>query len=260
MKKYFSVWFMMTGISFQIFIVSRISTFIFLAGKVFRIVFFLLFLVFLVSKTKLLAGYNVWQILLFYMTFNLIDATTQMLFREVYRFRTQIVNGNFDLVLVKPVNTLFRSLFGWTDLLDFVTIVPFILFIVFILFHIPMLNFLRIFLYLVFIVNAFLIASAFHIFVLSLAVLTTQIDQTLMIYRDVTSMGRIPIKIYQEPIRSIITFVIPVGIMMNFPVDAILGKLPFVYSIIAFMVSFVALLGSILFWNYSLKRYTSASS
>jgi ABC-2 type transport system permease protein len=260
MKKYFRVWWMMSGMSFQIFIVSRLSTVLFFGGKIFRIVFFLLFIVLLVSKTKFLAGYNMWQILLFYMTFNFIDAVTQMLFREVYRFRQLVVSGNFDLILVKPVNSLFRSLLGWTDLLDFITLVPFIFFIGVILFNIPQISILGLILYILLIINALIIAASFHIFVLGLAVLTTQIDQTLMIYRDITAMGRMPSSIYQEPIRFIITFVIPVGVMMNFPVEALLGKLSVNFGIIAYCISSILFVSSIMFWNYSLRKYTSASS
>jgi ABC-2 type transport system permease protein len=110
------------------------------------------------------------------------------------------------------------------------------------------------------VINALIIAAAFHIFVLCCAMLTTQIDQSIMIYRDITSMGKIPIDVYKEPLRSFITFIIPVGVMMNFPVSALLGKLQFIYILIAFAISFLLIFSSIQFWNFALRRYTSASS
>src|SRR3989338_8119145 len=260
MSKYFKVWWLMTSQSVQIFFVSRLGAVLFLAGKILRFLFFFAFLLLLFNNTDVLAGYNVYHVLLFYFTFNLIDSSTQMLFREVYRFRYYIVSGNFDSILVKPVNALFRSLFGWTDILDFITLGPFILMIIYVLTKIPAIGFGHLIIYFALILNSMLLATSFHIMVLSLAVMTTEIDHAIMIYRDVVGMGKLPIDIYKEPLRSLITFVIPVGLMMTFPVKALLGVLNFRLVLYTFIFSLTLLFLSINFWNYSLKKYTSASS
>ena len=259
-NKYLRVWLYMAMASFQSFFVSRIGAILFLFGKVMRVLFFLGFLIILVLKTKALVGYDLWQVILFYLTFNLIDAITQMLFREVYRFRQSIISGDFDFVLIKPFNSLFRSLFGWTDFLDFLTLVPLFVAIGYIINKIGNVSAFGIVIYLLMILNALLIAASFHIIVLSLAVLTTEIDHAIMIYRDITGMGKLPIDIYTEPIRSFITFAIPVGIMMSYPVEVLLGRLNFISVIIAFAVSFTLFFISIVSWKYSLRCYTSASS
>lgn len=250
----------MASQSIQMFFVSRLGALLFLVGKLMRFVFFYLFLFLLFKKTGVLAGYDFNQVLLFYFTFNLIDSATQMLFREVYRFRYYIVSGNFDMILVKPVNALFRSLFGWTDILDFITLGPFIIIIAYVLLKIPGITILNIIVYIFLILNSLLIAAAFHILVLSLAVITTEIDHAIMIYRDVVGMGKIPVDIYTEPLRSFITFVIPVGIMMSFPVKALLGLLSPLLIMITFSASLILLFISMKFWKYALSKYTSASS
>lgn len=260
MAKYLRVFLFLTVASFQTFLQSRVGAFLFLAGKILRFVFFLGFLVLLVSKTRILAGYDLWQVLLFYLTFNLIDATTQMLFREVYQFRQKIISGNFDLILVKPVNSLFRTLFGWTDLLDFVTLLPFVVFIGLVLSKIPQISIWNGFSYILLVINALWIAASFHIMVLSLAILTTEIDHAIMIYRDFTGMGKVPMDIYQEPLRSLLTFAIPVGIMMTFPVKALLGILSIFSIAMAIGVNLVLFIFSLFLWRYALKQYTSASS
>lgn len=250
----------MTSHSIQIFFFSRLGAVLFLAGKVIRFLFFLGFLLLLFKKTNVLAGYNVYEVLLFYFTFNLIDSATQMLFREVYRFRFYIVSGNFDMILVKPVNALFRSLFGWTDILDLITLGPFILMIIFILIRIPQINIFGVISYILLIANSLIIAASFHILVLSLAVMTTEIDHAILIYRDVMGMGKIPIDVYTEPFRSLITFVIPVGIMMSFPVKALLNLLQPAFILSSILCGLILFYISIYFWNYALRKYTSASS
>lgn len=260
MEKYIRVWLLLSLAAFRSFFVSRIGAALFLAGKILRFLFFASFLIILVKKTKVLAGYDLWEVLLFYLTFNFVDSATQMLFREVYRFRQQVVSGSFDLVLVKPVNALFRSLFGWTDILDCITLVPFIAMMVFVIGKIPSVTTLGVFFYCILIANALLIAASFHIIVLSLAVLTTEVDHAIMLYRDVTGMGRIPVSVYEEPVRTVITFVLPVGIMMSVPVEVLIGTLHWLFVFIALGIGGALFILSILFWGYSLRRYTSASS
>lgn len=260
MNKYIRVWLALSSNSFQVFFLSRFGAILFLFGKIVRFLLYLGFLYVLISKTRVLAGYTLWEIILFYLTFNLIDSATQMLFREVYKFRHLILSGNFDLLLVKPVNVLFRVLFGGTDFLDFITLLPFIIFIAIAIFHIPFIPLWGIIFYSILILNALLIAASFHIFVLALAVFTTEIDNTILMYRDFTSMGKIPIDIYQEPFRSFMTFAIPVGIMMSYPVKALLGLLAPLHVIIACTMSLSFFVLSLFMWKYSMKTYTSASS
>lgn len=260
MIRYLRFWLLLSLVSFQTFLVSRVGAILFFFGKILRFIFFLGFLIILVSKTQVLAGYNLPQVLLFYLTFNFIDAATQMLFREVYRFRQQVVTGSFDLVLVKPVNSLFRALLGGTDLLDLITLFPFTIFIFFIMSKISGITFIGVLFYLLLMLNALFIATSFHIMVLALCILTTEVDHAIMIYRDVISMGRFPIDIYREPLRSLVTFILPVGIMMTYPPKAFLGILSLWSIIIAFVIGFSLFSFSLFLWRYALRRYTSASS
>lgn len=260
MLKYIKVWLLLTIASFQTFLISRIGALLFISGKVLRFIFFLAFLLLLLSKTTVLAGYDLYQVLLFYLTFNLVDVITQMLFREVYRFREQIISGNFDLILVKPVNSLFRSLFGWTDLLDLITLFPLFITIAYIISKLANITLLGIILYVLMIINALFIAASFHTMVLALAILTTEIDHAIMIYRDFTGMGKVPIDVYSEPVRSLVTFVIPVGIMMSFPAKVLFGILSPLGIISAFIISTILFSCSLILWRYALQNYTSASS
>ena len=193
------------------------------------------------------------------MTFNLIDTIPQFLFRDVYRFRSQIINGYFDYTLLKPMSPLFKSLFGGSDILDFFTLILLIIVLVIIMQHIGSISLTGIIEYILLIINACCIALAFHIFVLSLGILTTEVDNAIMLYRDLTQMGRFPVDIYTQPLRGILTFAIPVGIMMTFPAKAVLGLLSFWLIFFAFLVGITLLYVSYILWKYSLHFYTSAS-
>lgn len=259
-KKYFLVWWILANNSFQTQLNIRWGLLIFLIAKILRFAVFIIFIFILVKQTKLLAGYNLEQMVLFFLSFNLVDMLAQLLLREVYRFRSQIILGNFDFYLLKPVNPLFRALFGGPDLIDFTTLIPLVISILYIINQMGLFNLPSLMIYFFMISIGFIIALSFHILVLSLAVVTTEIDNALMLYRDIMSMGKMPIDIYKEPIRSLLTFIIPVGIAMSFPAKALLGLLSVQMIFYALIFAMVIFLLSLKSWQYALKNYSSASS
>lgn len=244
----------------QIAFISRFGAIVFMLGKLIRFFSFLLFILLIITQTQAIAGYSFWQIILFFATYNFIDTAAQFFLREVYRFRTYVVRGFFDYILVKPVSPLFRSLFGGSDILDLSILVLSFLFIIFSAAKIDITSLGNILLYIFLIINALLIALALHILVLASGVVTTEVDNAIMLYRDLTSMGRLPVDIYQEPIRGIITFAIPVGIMMTFPAKALMGLLSIDFITISFLIGAILFVISVTLWKVSLKYYSSASS
>jgi ABC-2 type transport system permease protein len=213
----------------------------------------------LLSKTDTLAGYTLHQTLFFFLTFNLIDVIAQFLFREVYRFRPLIVSGSFDLVLIKPINALFRSLMGGADILD-LFIIPPLIFAVYYLGSLLGPSAGQVILYIILIANGLVIATAFHIAVLSLGIITLEIDHTIMIYRDLTNLGRLPIDIYKQPLKGILTYLIPVGIMVTLPAKAMMGLVTPVGVAMSFALGFIMMMLTLRFWKLALRQYTSASS
>jgi ABC-2 type transport system permease protein len=260
MKHYFHIWWLLSVASMSTATASYATVILFSFGKIFRFILFLGFILLLQFRTKSLGGYTTWEVILFFAVFNFIDTASQLFFREVYRFRQAITTGSFDFYLLRPFSPLFRSLLGGIDILDipllFVSL-GFIFFSVGMNGHVSVIASILFFLL---ILNALVIAAAFHIFVLCIGILSTTVDQLLWIYRDLTIFGRVPIAVYQEPIRSLMTFIIPIGIMIAFPAEAVLGVLSPLAIIVAFLMSTILFLSSLLLWRYSLKQYTSASS
>src|SRR3989344_2312035 len=158
---YLKIWWLMSKNSFQEVLSMRKVFFLFVFAKTVRFFFFFGFLYFLLKSTKTLAGYDQNQVIFFFLTFNVVDIFAQFLFREVYRFRPLIVSGDLDLVLVKPVNPLFRVLMGGADIIDLTTIIP-LLFAVYYVGKLLGPNSAQVALYLALVVNGLLIAAAFH--------------------------------------------------------------------------------------------------
>lgn len=260
-KKYLRVWWKTTLFVFSADLANRGAAGLLLVGKLLRFLFFLGFLILLTTRTKTLAGYNLSQVVFFFLTFNLVDITVQFLLRGIYHFRPLIIKGNFDFYLTKPLNPLFQSLTSHTDILDLITLVPLILYLIFFLASGKLIATLTgIFLYCLLVFNAFLIALAFHIVVLAIGILTAEVDHLIWIYRDLTGTGRIPVDIYRPPLRAFLTFIIPVGMMMTFPAKALMGLLQPWLVIFSLIFAGLFLYLALRFWHFALKRYTSASS
>lgn len=259
LKKYLKIWWLMSRNSFSMVISQRLSVAVFLTGKILRFVFFFSFLFFLLIGSKTLAGYTSDQVIFFYLTFNLIDILSQFFFREVYRFRPMIVNGDFDYVLVKPVSALFRVLLGGADIVDFITIPPLLAALIYFGIKLDP-GVVGVITYILLVANGLIISAAFHIIVLSMAIITMEIDHSVMIYRDLVSLGRLPIDIYKEPLKGFLTYIIPVGIMITLPVKSLLGIAGIWLILGSFAIGLVSVLISLRFWNFALKKYSSASS
>lgn len=260
MTRYFKIWALMALFASQVAFQSRFGAIFFILGKFLRFALFLFFLMIISSKVSNVSGFSLWEIILFFATFNLVDILSQFFLREVYRFRFYVVSGDFDYFLVKPISPLFRSLFGGSDILDLPLLILSIILIIYSIANLPVITLIGVLKFLFLIVNASIIALSFHIFVLSMGILTTEVDNTLWLYRDLTQMARIPVDVYREPLRTLITFVIPIGVMITFPAKALLGLLTFGGILISLSIGIISLLLSSMFWQFALKRYSSASS
>lgn len=260
MKKSLKVWVKYTNNSFQNILASRVSMIFLLFGKILRVLLFLVFLVFLFKGAKGLGTYTREQVIFFYLSYNLIDALGQFFFREVYRFRGLIVSGDFDLVLVKPINPLIRVLLGGADAMDLIMLFLLSSLTVAFCFQNFSINFWQLILFLVLIINSLILSAAFHIVVLGIGIVTTSVDHLVLIYRDLTSMLRIPVDLYVDPIRFILTFLIPVGMMITFPSKALLGLLSGEFLLIALIFGIGSLFLAMRFWKLCLNKYSSASS
>lgn len=260
LKRYLKIWYLTTANAVMADVTKRFSSILLLLGKTIRIILFGSFLFLLLSGKRQLAGYSIDEAIVFYLTFNLIDTLSQLLLRGTYYFRSLVIKGDLDYVLIHPLNPLFSVLFSHTDILDFIMLWPILFALVYSLLQLSVLTFTGFVLYLILIFNGIILAIAFHVLVLSMAITTYEVDNTLMIYRDLSSLGRVPVDLYREPLRFFITFVLPVGIMVTFPVKALIGLLNPLVIFISIVVTFVFFGLTIVFWDRALRSYSSASS
>lgn len=260
-KRLVRVWFSVATKVAQSQLLTSWGGIVFLIGKIARFILFFIFLTSILGRTASLANFSKEEVITFFLVFNLIDILTQFLFRGVYVFRQHVVKGTFDLDLLKPLPALFRPIFGWTDIFDAITLIPLIGFLAYYTASNDLIpSFSAVLLFVLMLANAIIIGFAFHLFVASIAILTTEIDHLVWIYRDITNVARFPTDIYTKTVQYVLTFTIPVVVLITIPAKSLIGLLNINLLVTSYVVSAIFLVGSFLMWRTSLKRYTSASS
>ena len=144
--------------------------------------------------------------------------------------------------------------------MDFFTLVPTIIILGIVIGRLETpITLLNLLIYFVLVLNGLIVATAIHIIVAAVAVWTQEIEQEIWIYRDLMTMGRFPLEIYSAPVRTVITFIVPIAFMVSFPAKALLGILSTGWIVASFIIGASLLVISLKIWGLALKNYTSVS-
>ncbi len=260
-RKYARIWMQLSRLAIGSFLSNRIDSGAYLAGKLVRFGFFLLLIVSLFSYTDTLAGYSKHEVILFFLTFNLIDVLSQALFRGIYAFRFDVQRGNFDFVLSKPVDPLFYCLCRMTDILDIIFLLPIVVLIVYVMGKLPVPpGPVQVLHYVLLVLAGMTAVLGIHIITAGITIWKLESENAIWLYREAMTLGRFPPEVYSPTVRSVFTFVLPVILAVAFPAKAALRLLDWQGTLFALGYAACFFGFSLVLWRASLKAYSSASS
>ncbi len=262
LQAYLRVWLKLTAQQFQSQVANaRGAAILFIFGKLFRLATAFLFIWVIMERAKLIAGYNLSQAIFILALFNLISSLTQLFMRGIYLFRQKVVDGSFDFYLLNPLSELFYSLFSNTDPLDLILFFPYLGIVIWAWvgtgFPITLISIL--FLFLIIIISEIMILS-WHIFIISIGVRYLEVDNTIMLYRDLEKMASMPIEIYGKFGSAVLTYIFPFALMATIPARLVFGLFNPWYLLGFAILAYVQLKLSLWYWHRSLLTYSSASS
>lgn len=261
LKRYARVWKQMVIMNFATYSASRIEFICYLAGKLLRMGFFFVFVFALFSKTTSLMGYSKGEVLLFFATVNTLDIGLQLFYRGLTQVPNSIRNGDVDLVLNKPISPFFALSFRIFDVYDLMTIPPSIFFLGYAIHLLPFsLSAEQIALGIFFWFIALFLSYCLNIIFAACAFWITEIENGIWLYRDMVYMGRFPAEIFPAGVRAAFTIFIPILVITNFPVKALLGRLTWTEGIWGCAIALIIGYFTYALWNKALRHYTSASS
>ncbi len=261
MNKYFRVWKQLTNCAVSSYLSNRIDSGSYFLGKIVRFAFLILLIFSIYRFTDNIAGYTKYQALLFFLTYNFLDVASQAFFRGIYMLREDVRKGDFDYTAIRPVNPLFYLLTKITDILDIVFLGIIIFFIIYfvVLLEVQVTS-LAILLYVFLLLLGFLIILGIHVFSAGVMIRSVESENLIWLYRNTISAGRFPPEVYSPIVQFIFTFIFPVIIIVGFPTKALFGLLGWPWIIFACIYAIVFFSLSVLFWERSLRKYSSASS
>lgn len=261
-KAYARVWWKLTTQQFQQQIGNaRGAALLFIFGKLFRLATAFLMVFLIVGKAKLIAGYTLPQAILILALFNLVSSATQMFMRGIYLFRQKVIDGTFDFYLLNPLSELFYSLFANTDPMDLLLFIPYVGIVVWawLATGYP-LTLAAVALLLVTISLAEITVVAWHIVMIGIGIRYLEVDNTIMLYRDLEKMAAFPISMYGRFGSIFLTYIFPFALIATIPANIIFGLYnPWYLLGFATLAAFQLKL-AIIYWRRSLLTYSSASS
>ena len=214
------------------------------------------------SKTDNLAGWRPAELLAIVGVYSLVSGLTQLIVRpSLSRFMEDIRLGTLDFTLTKPVDAQalvsMRQIEVW-KLIDVAigvavlaaamvqlgaTIGP-----------IEAVSFVVTLLAGVTIIYSFLVILA------TCAFWFVRLDNVLQIFQSMYEAGRWPIGIYPPWLRSILTFLVPVGFAVTVPAEGLVGRMSASTLAVALALAIVMPLVARRFWRFGLKHYSGASA
>lgn len=234
----------------------------------FGTIIFLMFLNIIFINTSFnyienLSGWNYFQVLGVVGAYTLIDGIMWVLFAQLNAFNNLIKNGDLDWILLKPIDAQFLVSVWRGDIEDLARCVAG-LGMVFIALKntIGFTNVLNIFLFFVLIIFGTMIIYSLNIFVRSISFWTIDATGAWFMMERITSNSQFPIDIYYHKIvRNTLTFIIPLAFIATVPAK-ILTNVEIDWKLVGLSLLMATLffLGSRMFWKFSLKHYSSASS
>ena len=173
----------------------------------------------------------------------------------------QIRLGTFDFVLIKPVNSQFlaslRNLSIW-KLVDVLVGAGICVYALAKIKATPAVSDIALALF--FILNGTVMVYSIWVLMVTTAFWFVRIDNITELFTAIYETGRFPVSVYPGWMRGVLTFVIPIAFITTFPAAAVLGQAKPHLVLVSMLIAALLLTASVLFWQFALRHYSSASS
>jgi ABC-2 type transport system permease protein len=215
----------------------------------------------LFRHTKIIGQWNLEQMRVFIFLVLFIDSIYMILWDPNFSaFTENVRKGTLDLLLVKPVNSMFMLSSQKISISHipclFITGAGFFWAIG----NIPDFNYLKLFWLIVLIPAGLSVIFAGRFALNCSAILFTRADFLQYLWYSMFRLGLRPDAIYSGVLRFVLIFMIPFAMIASIPARILLEPVNPVYLIWAVLLPILLLFGLRKYWSYCLRHYSSASS
>jgi len=214
------------------------------------------------EKFNLLNTYNIYEL---YFNFSVIwlgYSLAQMLGRGFDKFTNLIIDGSFDLLLIRPRN-LFLQIIGSDFYYEKITRVlsSLVLFVIGASKIIIDFNLFKLFVLILIILASFFMIMSVFIIGATFCFYTIQGIEFINIFTDGTKhIGQYPMGIFYKSVRNIFTFVIPLTMISYYPIEYLTGRTNNAFLGLYPIAAILYFIPAIFIFKFGLKKYKSSGS
>jgi len=214
------------------------------------------------NNTETIAGWGFGEILALLGVFRLIHTLMiAIVWPNTEKFNQSIRDGSMDYTLLQPVNSMFLVTFSritvwraWDLVLAFVLIA------VGINISESTVTVPQFLTFLLLTASGAIVIYSLWIVLIALTFWFTKFDNNVTILQALMDAGRYPATVYPAWLRVIVTFVVPVAVATNVPLQALRGDLNLSRIVMYVGIGVVSFLIASQVWKRGLKQYSGASS
>ena len=214
------------------------------------------------EKFNLLESYNIYEL---YFNFSVVwlgYSLAQMVGRGFDKFTNLIIDGSFDLLLIRPRN-LYIQIIGSDFYYEKITRVlsSLVLFIIGSINIIPNFTFLKLLVLLLIIIGSFFMIMSVFIIGATFCFYTIQGIEFINIFTDGTKqIGQYPMGIFYKSVRTIFTIAIPLTLVNYYPIEYLTGRSNNIILGLLPILAILYLMPAIMIFKFGLKKYKSSGS
>jgi len=213
------------------------------------------------SHINAIAGWTKYEVFFLVGAGNSIMGIFETLFiMNLMRLPDMIRTGELDFHLLKPVNTQFLVSARYADFEAVPNTVLGLVFMGWCAFKLKAsMSLPALASFALFIING----VALYYFIMFISVTVSfwfMRFQAMNVWWQLTTLGRQPAEIFPPRLKFILTYCLPMLVIVNFPVKAFLGRLTLADGLWGLLMTLALLVFSGWFFGVALKRYRSASS
>ena len=214
------------------------------------------------NNTETIAGWGFGEILALLGVFRLIHTLMiAIVWPNTEKFNQSIRDGSMDYTLLQPVNSMFLVTFSritvwraWDVVLAFILITAGINISDSVITAPQILTFLLM------TVSGTIVIYSLWIVLIALTFWFTKFDNNVTILQALMDAGRYPATVYPAWLRILVTFVVPVAVATNVPLQALRGDLTVSRILMYIAIGTASFLIASQVWKRGLKQYSGASS
>ena len=214
------------------------------------------------NNTDMLGGWRFSELIALLGVFRLINTLMiTLVWPNTEKFNQSIRDGSMDYTILQPVNSMFLVTFSRITIWRFWDfIIAGGLIVVGINLSGDSITPLQILTFSVLAISGVIIIYSLWIVLIALTFWFTKFDNNVTILQALMDAGRYPVSVYPMWLQFMVTYIVPIAVATNVPLQGLRGELTISHMLFYITVSIVSFLIASIVWKSGLKRYSGASS